>query len=285
MIWVLLLLGHLVGLVGYTLLLRKSALSSVNKYLLAALMQTVIFVPSLLFVVLGKVSLELTAGSIMPLVASGGFLVGVHLLSILALKNLEASFFTIIYNLRLFLTTIFGYIFLSELPSRLQIVGGFIIFASILMLNLHKNRRFTEKGFLIGLLTTVWFSAHATLEKYNVTNAGFETYMVVAGALATAGLWAIVVYRRINIREMKHLWNKHTVSLLFARTLSAWAYVYALLYGSLAVTNYVSGMGVVLIVLFGVVLLNERDNLKQKLLATGVAVIGLTLIFISKLLQ
>ena len=47
MIWATLLALHLVGLVGYTLLLRKSALSEIKKYALAALMQTNINVQAL----------------------------------------------------------------------------------------------------------------------------------------------------------------------------------------------------------------------------------------------
>lgn len=283
MIWAVLLAAHLVGLVGYTLLLRKSALSSVNKYSLAAIMQTVIQAPAMLFVVFGKVSFSYSLTEWAALFGSGVFLVGVHLFSILALKHLEASQWTIIFNLRLFLTTIFGYVFLNELPATLQLVGGFTIFISIVLLNLHKNKGYAEKAVLIGLFTTLWFSAHATLEKYNVISIGFEDYMIVAGLISTAVLWAIAINKGATISVIKKSFDWHTVQLLALRTLSAWSYVYALKFGSLAVTNYVSGMSVVLIVVLGIVVLHERKDLHQKLLATGVAIIGLTLILISKL--
>ena len=283
MIWTVLLSLHLVGLVAYTILLRKSALSSVNKYALAAIMQTAIQVPAITFIFLGKVSFSYSPIEWITLLGSSIFLVGVHLLSIAALKHLEASQWTIIFNLRLFLTTIFGYLFLHELPSSLQLVGGFIIFVSIVLLNLHKNKAWKEKPILIGLFTTLWFSAHATLEKYNVVSIGFEDYMVVAGLISTALLWGIAVKKGVNRKLIRQTVDLHTLRLLFFRALSAWAYVYALKFGSLAVTNYVSGMSVVVIVVLGITVLHENKYLRQKIIATTTAIIGLTLILISKL--
>ena len=73
--------------------------------------------------------------------------------------------------------------------------------------------------------------------------------------------------------------------MLITRALSAYGYTYALLYGSLAVTNYVSGMSVTLIVLFGIYILGEKEDMKQKLTAVGVACVGLTLILLGRLTQ
>jgi hypothetical protein len=42
-------------------------------------------------------------------------------------------------------------------------------------------------------------------------------------------------------------------------------------------------MSVALIVLFGIYVLGEKDNIKQKLLAVAVACVGLTLILVSRL--
>ncbi len=283
MIWAGLLAFHLVGLVGYTLLLRKSVLGSINKYVLAAVSQTVIFLPSLTFLLLGKVSFHHTGGNWAALVGSGFMLAGLLPLTILTLMNLEASVWSIIFNLRLVLTTLLGLIFLHELPSGLQLLGGLIIFISILLLNLHKERRYAERSIVIGLLTTLWFSFHATLEKFNVVHNGLASYMVISGAIATCLVWGLVIYKGLSIQKLVSSWDGTALAYLGMRVLSAWMYVLALQYGSLAVTNYVSGMGVVLIVLFGVVLLKEKQHLRQKLLATATAVAGLSLILISKL--
>ena len=284
MLWFVLLSLHLTGLVAYTLLLRKSALGSIDKVLLAALMQTAVFAPTILgFVLLGGVNLHLLPWQWATLVLSAGLLVSLHLSSIIALRHLQASTWSIIYNLRLFLTTIFGFVVLGELPNPLQLVGGLVIFGSIVALNLHRDRRFATKPVLIGLAATLIFSIHATVEKFNVVNVGFLEYMLVSGGLATLLLWIWVWRRRVSLVHITRNFDRHTLQLLFFRSLSAWGYVLALKYGSLAVTNYVSGMSVPLTVLLGVYVLNEREHLREKFTATVIAIAGLTLILIGRL--
>ncbi len=283
MIWVSLLTLHLIGLVGYTLLLRKSALSSINKYFLAAAMQTAIFIPSIVFLVLGEVDFDLELVQWVRIVISAFLIVGLHLTAIKALSLLDASLFSIIYNLRLFFVTILGYLFLGELPPAAQIIGGIIIFSSILLLNLHKDNTYKSSPILWGLLATIWLSVHATLEKYNILDIGFETYMFITMLLGSVFLWLLVAQKKVNLQKNKGYINRQFALLLVLRPLSAWSITYALLYGSLAVASYVSGMSVVFIVIAGIIFLHEREHMRQKILATAVGVIGLTVILVSKL--
>ena len=283
MIWATLLALHLVGLVGYTLLLRKSALSEINKYALAALMQTAVFLPSLFFLLSGRVRFDLSATEWFTLASAGVLVVGLHLTAIRALQHLEASVFTIIYNSRLLFTTIFGYVFLNEIPPNMQIVGGVIIFASILMLNLHKNKQYLSKPVWYGLLASLWLSGYATLEKHIVVTIGFETYITLAGFLGALLLWLLAFKMGARLKQIKTHIDRQFAALLVLRPLSAWSFVLSFKYGSLAVANYVSGMSVPLIVVFGIVFLGEKGKIKKKILALTLAVIGLTVILISKL--
>jgi drug/metabolite transporter (DMT)-like permease len=206
------------------------------------------------------------------------------LTNVWALSKLDASTFTILYNLRLLATTALGFLFLGELPETLQIVGGVVILLSILMLNLHIDKRWKSKSIAIGLFAMLWFSFHAVIEKYNLQQLDFESYFFTFALIATVLLWGLVFYKRINIKsQLVYVRDRKIYGLLFTRALSAYAYTYALRYGSLAVTNYVSGMSVALIVLFGIYVLGEKDNIKQKLLAVAVACVGLTLILVSRL--
>ena len=97
-------------------------------------------------------------------------------------------------------------------------------------------------------------------------------------------LWIAVFLVKVDVKnEIVHIKNKSYASLIITRTLSGFSYSYALKYGNLAVSNYISGMSVVLIVMFGVHILNERDDKLQKYLATAIALVGMTIIFVSKL--
>ncbi len=284
MLWFLLLLGHLVGIVSYTLLLRKSATGKLNKLFLAALLQTGIFLPSVVFLLIGKVSFSHSPQEWLSLMLGGCMLTGLVITNVFGLAHLDASVFTIIYNLRLFVTTILGYLFLRELPQPLQIGGGILIFLSIFVLNLHKNKQWRSKSILMGFLAMGWFSFHAVLEKYNLQLFSFETYFFTFSFIGTILMWLIVWIKKVNIADqIIHIKDKRIYLLLFARALSAYAYTYALKFGSLAVTNYVSGMSVALIVLFGIFILKETQQIRQKLSAVTIALVGLTLILISKL--
>lgn len=284
MLYFLILFAHLVGLVSYTLLLRKSTLGKLDKLLMAALMQVAIFLPSIIFLVLGRVSFMHSLQE-WAFLALGGFMIAVLIITnVKALSNLDASIFTIIYNVRLLVTTILGFLILGELPSSLQILGGAIILMSIVMLNLHKNKQWRSKPVLIGVFTMLWFSFSAVLEKYNLIYVDFESYFFIVTLIGTVLVWSLVFIKGIKIKDqIVHIKDKKIYWLLATRALSAYAYTFALKFGSLAVTNYVSGMSVALIVLFGIYILGEKTQIYQKLIAVAIACVGLTLILISKL--
>lgn len=286
MIWVLLLVGHLIGIVSYTLLLRKSTLGKLNKLLMATLMQTGIFIPSLIFLITGNVSFSHSPQQWFFLVLGGCMLAGLMITNVWALSHLDASIFTILYNLRLLTITILGYLILGEFPKPLQILGGLIILVSIFMLNLHQNKQWRSRSVWIGVFAMLWFSFHAVLEKYNLGQVDFESYFFTFALVGTILLWTLVFVKRINvIDQIEHIRDKKIYALIGTRALSAYAYTYALKFGSLAVTNYVSGMSVALIVLFGIYVLDEKSQIRQKLSAVAIAGVGLTLILVSRLVS
>jgi len=284
MLWALFLVLHLTGLVGYTLLLRRSAFATMNRLLVAACMQTAIFVPLLFVLAFGsQPRLAFSAWEWTTLIASGVLIAVFQISTVQALRHLEASVFTIVFNIRLFLVTVLGFVFLRDLPSPLQILGGVTIFASILLLNLHKNRQFLSRPILYGLFATLMISAVVTLEKYNLQQVGFTSYMFWSQGLAVVLLWLFVLKSDVNLAALKRSANWHVALLMLLRSASGWGYTCALLYGSLAVTGYISGLSVALIVLFGIFLLGERQHIRQKLAAVAIALVGLTLILIGKL--
>lgn len=275
---------HLFGIVGYTILLRKSALGKADKMLTSTLMLTACFLPSLVWLALGEVSFVFSLNQWLFLILGGIMGAGLMITNVWALSHLDASLFSIIYNLRLLLTTILAYILLGELPKSLQIVGGVVILVSVFMLNIHKAKKWKEPAILIGLFSMVWFSFHAVLEKYNLRSAPIKSYIFILTGIGLIILWSIVLIKRINLRsQLEHVNDRQMFGLMLTRSLSFYGYVFAVQKGSVAVVNYVSGLSVALIVLVGITVLDEKDQLRQKLFAVGIALIGLTLILISKL--
>jgi drug/metabolite transporter (DMT)-like permease len=108
-------------------------------------------------------------------------------------------------------------------------------------------------------------------------------YFVLAGGLGTIFLWLLVLQRRVEVSHVRQHADWHLVRLLALRSLSAWGYLLGLRYVSVAVANYVSGMSVVFIVVFGIYYLKERDHMREKFMALAFAFVGLTLILIGRL--
>ena len=284
MLWAILITMHMFGLVSYTILLRKISNRKLDKIFTATVMSTALWIPSIFYIFTGKVQFDLTFHQWSFLILGSFFVAGLHITNVWALAHLDASMFTILYNLRLLVVTVLGYFILGELPTKLQIVGGIIILSSILMLNLHVDSRWKSKPILIGLFTMLWFSFHATIEKYNISEINIETYIFIFFTLGTLFLWILVFYKRTDVKtQMSLLADRQIALLLFTRAISAYSYIYALKQGDLAISNYISGMSVVVVVLFGIYYLGERNEKKQKLIATAIALVGMTLIFVSKI--
>lgn len=284
MVWTLLLIAHVLGLVGYTILLRKSALGALNKLVLTAVMQVGVLAPSFAFLFLGYVSFVHTPVEWMLMFLAGVVLSGLMLTNVWALSRLDASLFTLLYNLRLLIVTVLAFVFLGELPSSLQMVGGLIILMSIVILNLHIDGRWRSTPILIGLFSMFWFSGHAVFEKFNLGLIDIYSYIFFISLVSAMVLWAAIFVLRIDMRgQLQYIFDSKIGILILTRAVSAYAYIFALLYGSLAVTNYVSGMSVALVVLSGIYFLNEREDIPRKLFAVAVACVGLTLIFLGGL--
>lgn len=127
--WLVFLGFHLVGLTGYNLLLRRSLLQKADPLTLATLMQTAIAVP-LLFVMVFR-PINLAAYDAKTLIYASGAIVLVivfNITNVKALQYLEASVYSVLFNLRIIITTILGIVFVGEKLIPLQILGGLLIF-------------------------------------------------------------------------------------------------------------------------------------------------------------
>jgi drug/metabolite transporter (DMT)-like permease len=124
--WLVLLAFHLVGLVGFNLILRQSVLKKIDRFGLATIAQTGIAVPAFLLLFIYPPHFAKYSGSSYLFLASVVLLtIALQVSNVKALQYLEASVFAVLYNLRIILTTILGILFLNEKFVWLRIAGGF----------------------------------------------------------------------------------------------------------------------------------------------------------------
>lgn len=282
--WIILLGLHLIGLVGYNLMLRKSLTLNGDKWTLATVMQTGIAVPMLvaLFIVPPDLSVY-TPWVILQIVIAAGFVLALHFTNVQALQSLEAGTYSILYNLRIIFTTVLGIFFLGEDVVMLQIIGGILIFLAVLTVRQKGKKERTKNGIAWGIAAGFAVSMLNVFDKKMIGDIGFFEYSIPAMLLAAAVMWVILLMQGKRIKP-GYFKEPKTIGLMFLRSMSAYCFLIAFYLGAiLSVSTYISSLSVVVIVLLGAWLLKERDFLMQKLAATGLAVAGLTLILIANL--
>jgi drug/metabolite transporter (DMT)-like permease len=260
--WLSLLSLHLIGNVGYNLLLRKSVLAKTDKWLLATILQTGIAIPALF-------------------ISTMALTILLQVLNVKALQYLEASVYSVVYNTRIILISFIGAILLSEKLTPLQIIGGLLIFSSVFVVRQKGKFTVTKLGLLYGFGAAVTLSFLNVTEKLLNQSVGFFEYFLPVSIACAMIMWVIVLMRKTKV-SFPQFAKPSNILLMGFRALSAFGFSAAIIYGPVAISNYISSLIVVFTVVCGILFLNERDFLKQKIIAVIIACIGLTLILIPK---
>lgn len=284
--WIAYLLLHLVGLVGYNLLLRKSIVEKVDKWTLATLMQTGIALPLLILAPFKLPDFSIfTPATIVHMFITASLIVLLHLSNVKSLQYLEAGVYSVLYNLRIIFTTILGVIFLNEQLVPLQIIGGLLIFAAVVAVKQKGRRDLTIRGIQWGLFASLVISVLNLNEKQLIAQFGFTGYAIPVMVIAAIMMWIILFARGQRIKPSVFI-EPRMMSLMALRAISAFGFTLAFSAGGLlSVSTYISSLGVIIIVILGAVLLGEKDYLKRKIIASVIAFAGLTCIFIANLLR
>lgn len=280
--WMILLGIHLIGLVGYNLLLRKSALGTIDKFTLATIMQTGIAIPSVALLFIWPPNIAAYSFFDFALLAFAiALTISLQITNTKAVQYLEASVFSILYNLRIVLVTIIGVLLLGEEIVELRILGGLLILLAIVIVKQRGGRMIKSIGVRWGIAAAFVLSFLNLTEKLLIGEVGFLGYFSISMIVAASLMWVYVFASKRRV-DKKVLLQPKMLQLMTFRALSAFGFSGALAAGALvSVANYVSGLSVIFIVLLGAIWLNERDYLKRKVLATIVAVAGFTLVLLS----
>jgi drug/metabolite transporter (DMT)-like permease len=282
-IWLALIGMNVLGTVGFNLMLRRSSLKQVDQWLTATVLQTGLFLPFLVKEIVSPIYFPVfTASDLMLLGAAVVALIALQFFNVKALQYLEASVFSVIYNSRIIIATILGTVFLSESVGVWALVGGLLIFMAIFVVRQKGTRAVTKHGILFGLGAALAMSSMNTCEKELIKLVGYEQYIFPMFAIAAGIMWAVVLIRRTKA-PFRLLVRPQSLALMTLRACAGIGFSYALVFGPVAESSYLSSLSVVLVVVFGMIFLGERDYLKSKFAATGVAIAGLTCILVDSL--
>lgn len=282
--WLLFLTIHLLGNTGYNLLLRKSLVANTDRWTLATIMQTGLAIPMVILLFITPPSLsQYNLQSVLLVIVTALLVVLFHVTNIKTLQYLEVGNFSVLYNLRIIITTVLGILFLHEDTNLLRITGGLLIFLAIIAIRQKGSKEATTRGISWGIATAITVSLLNLAEKSTINAVGYLGYAIPVMLLATVIVWTITLVRKQPV-PFSTFTQPVVLLLMLFRAASAFSFTLALsIGGAISVSNYISSLGVVLTVVSGTVFLGERDNLKSKIFATALAVLGLTVILVSRL--
>jgi drug/metabolite transporter (DMT)-like permease len=281
--WLFLLGIHLIGLVGFNLILRQSALK-IDRFTLATIMQTGIALPAIILLFLYPTNFsEFAAADYIYMATVILLTIVLQVTNVKALQYLEASVYAVVYNLRIIITTILGIVFLHEPVFWVRIAGGLLVLVAIFIVRQRGNHVFRTIGLEWGIAAAIALSFLNLFEKLLATSIGFMNYFLPTAIVSAIIMWAYLLSSKRQF-QWSIIKQPRMMQLMTLRAMSAYGFSGAIAAGALiSVSNYISGMNVILMVLLGAVLLGETDYLKRKIIATLVAVAGLTLVLIASL--
>lgn len=284
--WIFFLLIHLAGLVCYNIVLRHSLVKKSNPIHLATIMQTAIAVPAVIALFFYQPDINIYGiGQIMSVLLISTLVVALHLTNVYALRYLEAGVFSILYNIRIIITTVLGVVFLGEKIIPLQIIGGVFIFLSIIAVRQKGKKSSTAVGVMWGLAASLVISFLNLFEKQLISDIGYMEYAIPVMILSSLMLWGVMAVSVKEPLKPAHFLRKDMLGLMFFRVLSAYGFTLAFYAGGLlSVSSYISSLGAVLIVIVGMLVLKESDYAKQKMIAICMAALGVTAIFLANIM-
>ncbi len=282
--WPVYLAIHMVGLVGFNLMLRRSLRDKPDPWLMAAIMQTGVAVPMLVALAVAPPAwAEYSGREWMQLLVTAGLVLALQITNAKALESLEAGMYSVFFNLRIVFSTVLGIVFLGEDVVWVRIVGGALILAAVVVVRQEGDSHVTSRGIRWGIAAALTISALNLSEKDLVGRVGYLEYLIPAMLLASAVLWAVVLARGVRM-PVRTLAQPSMLALMVFRAASTFGMVAAFATGAaLSVATYVSSLSVIALMLVGVVALGERDHLWRKAISAAAAAGGLTLIFLAQL--
>lgn len=208
---------------------------------------------------------------------SGIFGAGYFIFSYIAQKHVEAGTTTLVSNIYTPTTIILATLFLNEGLKSTQLLGTTLLLIGMFIVsNKHKISIFKfDKWFLMILCSGVMLGIALTAEKALLNIGGFTigTMMSWCSQAIILGL-ATFIYNSPNKYNFKDVAT--TGVLRFLQSLS-WV-ILLVTVDNLSLVSAITTFKVVIIFIVAAIFLNERDELKQKIIGSLIATAGLLII-------
>lgn len=232
----------------------------------------------------GLLSSEMTYPPLLPLIGNLVIMIALYgfgnILYFHAVRENDVSDVTVVFASRAIFTVIASSIFLRESLAANQLFGSFCILLAVVLVSMKHSRFHINRGMWLTLLAAFCFGVAITNDRAMLQVMGVYPY-VTLGFLLPAFVM-IGVYRPDRSKITVLFQHKSIVTfvvLCLTYSLAAIAFFSALkLVSNSSVFAILNQITTVIIVMGSVVFLGERDNVRNKILGSIVAFVGLVLL-------
>ena len=192
-------------------------------------------------------------------------------------SKLDASIYSIIKQLSTVFMIIFGIAFLKEKILINKIIGSILIILSNIIV-LYKKERI-NKYIILGILANI-FLALALIIDVNYSNYFNLAFYVLITILVPAIL--IFIFEKVKIKDIVLEYKNGSKLSLYLTSIS-WVIMMisklkAYKLGIVSVVAPISSLSIILTIIIGYLLFNEKNNLIKKIIASIFILIGIILI-------
>lgn len=196
-----------------------------------------------------------------------------------AIKTIEASESTILASIGSIATLITAYLFLGERLNFQQLIGVFFVILSVIAISLKRELKFNQ-GTIFSVAGTIFYGLAITNDVYILRSFDALSYVPIMSLLP--GIFILLVKPssiKSIIKTIKQPTMKPLILYCFFYAIQAITYYAALERGALASQmTLIYKSEIFVTVILAAIFLQERSNLKRKLLATILATIGVYLL-------
>lgn len=192
-------------------------------------------------------------------------------------KVLDASINSIINNITVVIAFFASILLYKEALTLSKFVGFIMLMTSFFLVIDRKKSKINVKGIILGLIAGTFLGIGWALDKKGVLFFNAETYNL----LIWLGPIMILFFPYIKLSEIKIEIKKYSWKIILLSFFNVTAYLLMLKAFDLADATKVipvTQLSILITVIAGVFLLNERSNLTKKILAGIIAVIGVFLL-------
>jgi drug/metabolite transporter (DMT)-like permease len=204
-----------------------------------------------------------------------------NLLFFTSMKMIDLSEITLIGGIQPFLALLIGVVLFSETWSWFKLIA--IAMAFVGVGNIFWQRRHIKlgKGELYALLSTVLYSCGMFTDKYIVSH--ISVIPAISIGMLSVSLCSIVVTRK-PLRAVARVFKTNSILgiIVVVVFMAFGTYFYLEAYragGEASAVGITLYLATILSTLYGMVVLRERDRIKQKLLATILVFVSLILMY------